>query len=62
LDAHFTEEEIHRAIFGTVVDKTTAPDDFSIKFYQYFWPLLKNDLLIFFLDFYHGNLDTSRFN
>jgi hypothetical protein len=42
-------------------DKIAGLDGFSVKFYQYFWPLLKNDLLIIFY-FYHGNLDISRFN
>jgi hypothetical protein len=62
LIASFTEEEIHAAIFSMAPDKAAGPDEFSIRFYQCFWDLMKSDLILLFKDFYKGTLDISKLN
>jgi Reverse transcriptase (RNA-dependent DNA polymerase) len=62
LTASFTEDEIHIAIFSMALDKVAGPEGFSIRFYQCFWDLIKNDLLLLFDDFHNGTLDISKLN
>jgi hypothetical protein len=62
LPALFTEEEIHAAIFSMTPDKAAEPYEFSIRFYQCFWDLIKYDLILLFEDFYKGTLDISKLN
>ena len=40
--------ELHRA---------PGPDGFPIEFYQKFWNLVCNDLMVLFNEFYEGKLD-----
>jgi hypothetical protein len=43
-------------------DKVAGPDRFSIRIYQYFWDLIKYDLILLFENFYKGTLDISKLN
>lgn len=41
----FTAQEIRKALFGMTPSKAPGPDGMSPKFFQYFWPMLGNDVV-----------------
>ena len=56
LTAPFSEHEIRETLFQMEYNKTPGPDGFPAKFYQYFWDVIKPDLLLLFHDFHCGRL------
>jgi hypothetical protein len=58
----FTHEEVRVAIFQMEHNKALGPDGFPPEFYQVFWPLIRDDLMALFSDFYHGTLPLNRLN
>jgi hypothetical protein len=46
LDADFTEQEVKDAVFGSYAEGAPGPDGFPFLFSQYFWNLVKHDLLL----------------
>lgn len=49
----FTEAEIHRAVFASEAQGAPGPDGLSFAFYQFFWDLIKTDLLLLCRQFYN---------
>ena len=45
LVAPFSEEEIRSAVFDMEHNKAPGPDGFSVEFYQFFWDVVKQDLM-----------------
>jgi hypothetical protein len=43
-------------------NKALGPDGFSVKFYQVFLDLIKNDLMALFNEFLRGNLPLYNLN
>jgi hypothetical protein len=43
-------------------NKTPGPDGFPAEFYQVFWELIKQDLMVLFQDFHKGNLQLYNLN
>jgi hypothetical protein len=62
LDADFTKQEVKDAIFGSYAEGAPGPDGFPFLFYQHFWDLVKEDLLLLFNDWNRGELDLFRLN
>jgi hypothetical protein len=44
LTQEITEDEIHKAIWSLEPDKASGPDGFPIRFFRYFWDVIKWDL------------------
>jgi hypothetical protein len=44
----FTEKEVREAIFQMKHNKAPGPDGFPTEFYQVFWALIKDDLMVIF--------------
>jgi hypothetical protein len=62
IEARFTEDEIKRVVFESYLGGGSGPDGISFMFYQYFWELIKDDLIEIFDDFHRGGLDIYRLN
>jgi hypothetical protein len=62
LDANFTEQKVKDAIFGSYAEGAPGPDGFPFLFYQHFWNLVKQDLLLMFNDWNNDELDLFRLN
>jgi hypothetical protein len=62
LDERFTEQEVKDAIFGSYAEGAPGPDGFPFLFYQHFWNLVKQDLLLMFDDWNNDELDLFRLN
>jgi hypothetical protein len=62
LTAPFSEEKIKMAIFGMEHNKAPGPDGFSTKFYQFFWEIVKSDLMSLFHEFHAGRLPIHNLN
>ena len=54
LEASFSKEEIKSAVFGMDGDRAPGPDGFPSVFFQHFWNLLEDGMLVFFNEF-HSN-------
>ena len=48
LTSPFTEKEVRKAVFQMEHNKAPGPDGFPAEFYQYFWDVIKSDLLELF--------------
>lgn len=48
----FSKLEIRAAVFGLGGDCTLSPDGFPIVFFQYFWDLFEDDMVVFFNEFH----------
>ena len=62
LIAPFSEEEISKAVFQMEHNKAPGPDGFSAEFYQYFWEIIKSDLLELFGCLHAGQLELFHLN
>ena len=62
LTAPFTKKEIREAIFDMEHNKTPGPDGFPAEFYQYFWEVIKGDLMNIFHDLHSGDLPLFTLN
>ena len=49
LTAPFGEEEVKTVVFDMEHNKAPGPDDFPAEFYQFFWEIVKSDLMSLFL-------------
>jgi hypothetical protein len=58
----FTEDEVRKAIFQMEHNKALGPDGFLAEFYQFFWNLIKDDLMALFVDFHKGELPLYSLN
>lgn len=54
MDKTPTEQEVKEAIFSLNSESAGGPDDFSGKFFQYCWDIIKEDMsrmvIVFFVD------------
>ena len=58
--APFSEEEVKMAIFDIEHNKAPGLDGFPVEFYQFFWDVVKQDLMSLFFEFYiNGNRDPD---
>jgi hypothetical protein len=62
LVAPFSEEEVKMAVFDMEYNKAPGPDGFPIEFYQFFWDVVKQDLMSLFHEFYMGRLPIHSLN
>ena len=62
LTAPFTKKEIREAIFDMEHNKTPGPDGFPAEFYQYFWEVIKGDLMNMFHDLHSSDLPLFSLN
>jgi exonuclease III len=62
LSAPFNEKEIFEAISNMEKNKAPGPDGFPAEFYQYFWEVIKYDLLALFTSFQIGSLPLFHLN
>jgi hypothetical protein len=62
LDDSFTEQEVKDAVFSSYAEGAPGPDGFTFLFYQHFWNLVKQDLLLMFDDWNNDELDLFRLN
>jgi hypothetical protein len=62
LIAPFSQDEIHKAVFQMNPNKASGLDDFFILFYQTYWDLIKDNLVLMFQDFHQNKFDISRLN
>lgn len=62
LSSDFTLKAIKEVVFNMAHNKACGPGGFPIEFYQHFWPIICEDLLLLFKDFSNGKLDISRIN
>ena len=60
LEFHFKNEEIKGAVFSLGGDHAPGPDGFPIVFYQHFWDILEDDLLVFFKEFHNNGAITGE--
>ena len=54
LMAPFSEEDVKTAVFDTEHKKAPGPDGFSTEFYQFFWEIMKPNLMSLFYEFHVG--------
>lgn len=47
-------EEIKNKVFSTSIFSAPGPDRISRKFYQSYWKIIKEDLLLIVLEFFAG--------
>jgi len=62
LIANFSYNEIREAIFQMEHNKAPGPDGFPAEFYQAFWDIIKDDLMVMFVDFHNGTLPLYSLN
>ena len=62
LTAPFFEEEVRKAVFLMAHNKAPGPDGFPAEFYQNFWEVIKQDLLLLFICLDAGQLELFRLN
>jgi hypothetical protein len=43
-------------------NKAAGPDGLPIEFFQVNWPIIKEDIIELFADFYLGRMDIKRIN
>jgi hypothetical protein len=55
-------DEVKKAIFEMEHNKALGPDGFPAEFYQVFWDVIKEDLLLLFHEFHTGNLPLFSLN
>jgi len=48
----FTEEELHKIVKQTPLDKAPGPDGFTGAFFKSCWPIIKGDILCAVQHFY----------
>ena len=54
------EKEVLGTLLGCSGDKALGPNGFSMAFWQFAWDFVKNDVMIFFMEFYeHGKFVKS---
>ena len=61
LTAPFSEE-VKTAVFDMEHNKAPSPDVFSTEFYQFFWEIVKPDLMSLSYEFHAGRLSIRNLN
>lgn len=63
LDLPFTEDEVWKAIKLSPIEKAPGPDGFSGGFFRACWPIIKEDIMQVFQQFYHlGGANAASIN
>jgi hypothetical protein len=62
LTAPFIEEEVKMAVFDMEHNKAPSPDGFPGDFYQFFWDVVKTDLMNLFYEFHARRLPIHSLN
>jgi hypothetical protein len=62
LTAPFSEEEIKMTIYDMEHNKASGPDGFLVEFYQFFWKIMKPDLMSLFHEFHARILPIHSLN
>ena len=62
LERPFTEQELKQALFASEPNGAPGPDGFTFKFYQFFWDVVKSDLMILTHCFFEHTLDLHKIN
>jgi hypothetical protein len=62
LTAPFSEEEVKMAVLDMEHNKAPSPDGFPADFYQFFWDIVKPDLMKLFVEFHAGRLLIHSLN
>jgi len=62
LVAPFSEEEVKMAVFYMEHNKAPGPNGFSAEFYQFFWEVVKPDLMNLFYEFHARRLPIHSLN
>ena len=62
LTQDFSEKEVFEAIQQMEHNKALGPDGFPVEFYQFFWEILKIDLMAMFVQLRAGNLSLFKLN
>jgi hypothetical protein len=62
LTCPFSLEEVREAIFQMEHNKALGPDGFPVEFYQACWDIIKDDLMVMFVEFHKGNLSLYSLN
>ena len=60
LEERFSKEEIRIAVFGLAGDRAPGPDGYPKIFFQHFWDLLEDDLVVFFNEFHSNGVITRE--
>ena len=58
----FSESEVRTTVFQMEHNKAPGPDGFSAEFYQFFWEIVKPDLMSLFHEFHAGRLPIHSLN
>jgi hypothetical protein len=58
----FMMDDVWEAIFQMEYNKAPCPDGFSVEFYQSYWEIVKDDLMVLFREFYRGDLPLYSLN
>jgi hypothetical protein len=62
LEQPFTKKKLREAVFGSEAQGAPGPDGFGFLFYQYFFDLVKHNLLKILQHFYSHSLNTLKLN
>jgi hypothetical protein len=54
------EDEVFEAISNMEHNKAAGPDGFPAEFYQKFWPVIKDDLMVMFVQLKDGYLPLYK--
>ncbi len=58
----FEVDEVKRSIFSCDPEKASGPNGFPMVFFQRFWPILRDDIMEVFSNFFHGSLNLEDIN
>uniref|UniRef100_A0A2N9F873 Reverse transcriptase zinc-binding domain-containing protein n=1 Tax=Fagus sylvatica TaxID=28930 RepID=A0A2N9F873_FAGSY len=60
LERSFEEEEVFNVVSNMSGDKALGPDGFPMTFFHTCWPIIKDDMLVVFLEFHeYGSFERS---
>jgi Reverse transcriptase (RNA-dependent DNA polymerase) len=62
LEKPFTMNELKDAVFGSNASGAPSPDGFTFAFYQHFWELVQDDLILLLTRFYNNSLHVVKIN
>ncbi|XP_060210551.1 uncharacterized protein LOC132637488 [Lycium barbarum] len=62
MSRQFEEDEVLKGIKLCVVDKAPGPDGYTMAFFQAFWDVLKEDLMLTFQNFHSQQMFEKSFN
>ena len=62
LMAPFSDKEVKMAVFDMEHNKAPGPNGFSAEFYQFFWEVVKPDLMNLFYEFHARRLPIHSLN